>query len=244
MNAATWQRSWRGQASMASKATALETVRPRLSHAPPTLQASHHTQIQALLVIYHLSRPAGDPLGHPLTAMSGLDNSVIIIIAFTIITFISTINTITTINVITTITIMNTITTAITDISTKSPISTPPPNQDHHPHNWNDNHTCPQPPPSNHFCFQNPCLPATFPIPVSGLCLAHYVSGFDTSVVDHNLDGSNQYGIFQLNSAWWCDNGVTPTKNLCHIDCHGKAAMVIPWSPTWPYMQMAKLSKP
>uniref|UniRef100_G1Q6Q5 Uncharacterized protein n=2 Tax=Myotis lucifugus TaxID=59463 RepID=G1Q6Q5_MYOLU len=54
----------------------------------------------------------------------------------------------------------------------------------------------------------------------SGLCLAHYVSGFDTSVVDHNLDGSNQYGIFQLNSAWWCDNGVTPTKNLCHMECH------------------------
>ncbi|EPQ10624.1 Sperm acrosome-associated protein 5 [Myotis brandtii] len=52
------------------------------------------------------------------------------------------------------------------------------------------------------------------------LCLAHYVSGFDTSVVDHNLDGSNQYGIFQLNSAWWCDNGVTPTKNLCHMECH------------------------
>ncbi|CAK6449937.1 unnamed protein product [Pipistrellus nathusii] len=51
------------------------------------------------------------------------------------------------------------------------------------------------------------------------VCLAHYVSGFDTSVVDHNLDGSNQYGIFQLNSAWWCDNGVTPTKNLCHIEC-------------------------
>ncbi|XP_066212754.1 sperm acrosome-associated protein 5-like [Saccopteryx leptura] len=52
------------------------------------------------------------------------------------------------------------------------------------------------------------------------LCMAHYESGFDTSLVDHNLDGSRQYGIFQLNSAWWCDDGVTPTKNLCHIECN------------------------
>ncbi|XP_008047116.1 sperm acrosome-associated protein 5-like [Carlito syrichta] len=51
------------------------------------------------------------------------------------------------------------------------------------------------------------------------LCMAHYESGFDTSFVDHNLDGSSDYGIFQLNSAWWCDNGVTPTQNLCQMHC-------------------------
>ncbi|XP_006898974.1 PREDICTED: sperm acrosome-associated protein 5-like [Elephantulus edwardii] len=51
------------------------------------------------------------------------------------------------------------------------------------------------------------------------MCMAHYESGFDTSFVDHNPDGSSEYGIFQLNSAWWCDNGVTPTWNLCHMDC-------------------------
>ncbi|XP_004871981.2 sperm acrosome-associated protein 5 isoform X2 [Heterocephalus glaber] len=50
------------------------------------------------------------------------------------------------------------------------------------------------------------------------LCMAHYKSGFDTSFVDHNPDGSSEYGIFQLNSAW-CDNGITPTKNFCHMDC-------------------------
>ncbi|XP_011925528.1 PREDICTED: sperm acrosome-associated protein 5 isoform X2 [Cercocebus atys] len=54
----------------------------------------------------------------------------------------------------------------------------------------------------------------------AGLCMAHYESGFDTAFVDHNPDGSSEYGIFQLNSAWWCDNGITPTKNLCHMDCH------------------------
>ncbi|XP_024435750.3 sperm acrosome-associated protein 5-like [Desmodus rotundus] len=52
------------------------------------------------------------------------------------------------------------------------------------------------------------------------LCMAHYESGFDTSFMNHNPDGSSDYGIFQLNSAWWCDNGVTPTKNLCHMECH------------------------
>ncbi|XP_004282064.2 sperm acrosome-associated protein 5 [Orcinus orca] len=52
------------------------------------------------------------------------------------------------------------------------------------------------------------------------LCMAHYESGFDTSFVDHNPDGSSAYGIFQLNSTWWCDSGVTPTQNLCHMECH------------------------
>ncbi|KAM7225598.1 hypothetical protein CapIbe_023575 [Capra ibex] len=52
------------------------------------------------------------------------------------------------------------------------------------------------------------------------LCMAHYESGFDTSFMNHNPDGSSEYGIFQLNSAWWCYNGVTPTENLCHMDCH------------------------
>ncbi|XP_049623336.1 sperm acrosome-associated protein 5-like [Suncus etruscus] len=51
------------------------------------------------------------------------------------------------------------------------------------------------------------------------LCMAHYESGFDTSLLSHNIDGSSEYGIFQLNSAWWCDNGITPTHNLCHMNC-------------------------
>uniref|UniRef100_A0A6I8N1T8 Glycosyl hydrolases family 22 (GH22) domain-containing protein n=1 Tax=Ornithorhynchus anatinus TaxID=9258 RepID=A0A6I8N1T8_ORNAN len=52
-----------------------------------------------------------------------------------------------------------------------------------------------------------------------GLCLAFYASGFDTAAVDHNLDGSKDYGIFQLSSSWWCENEETPTQNLCHLDC-------------------------
>nr|XP_035967747.1 sperm acrosome-associated protein 5-like [Halichoerus grypus] len=51
------------------------------------------------------------------------------------------------------------------------------------------------------------------------LCMAHYESGFDTSFVGHNPDRSSKYGIFQLNSTWWCNDGITPTQNLCHIEC-------------------------
>ncbi|XP_038603729.1 sperm acrosome-associated protein 5-like [Tachyglossus aculeatus] len=51
------------------------------------------------------------------------------------------------------------------------------------------------------------------------LCLAFYASGFDTAAVDHNLDGSKDYGIFQLSSSWWCENEETPTQNLCHLAC-------------------------
>ncbi|XP_026955876.1 sperm acrosome-associated protein 5-like [Sagmatias obliquidens] len=67
---------------------------------------------------------------------------------------------------------------------------------------------------------QDPCPSATSPLPAPVLCMAHYESGFDTSFVDHNPDGSSAYGIFQLNSTWWCDSGVTPTQNLCHMECH------------------------
>jgi hypothetical protein len=71
--------------------------------------------------------------------------------------------------------------------------------------------------------------------------MAHYESGFDTSFVDHNPDGSSEYGIFQLNSAWWCDNGVTPTQNLCHMDCLGKTAPEDTWKPSLAPMYKRKV---
>ncbi|XP_077316097.1 lysozyme C-like isoform X1 [Lithobates pipiens] len=48
------------------------------------------------------------------------------------------------------------------------------------------------------------------------VCLAHHISGFDRSL--HN--SLTEYGIMQLNSYWWCDDGKTPgRKNLCGIKC-------------------------
>ncbi|KAM4691928.1 lysozyme C-like [Rhinophrynus dorsalis] len=48
------------------------------------------------------------------------------------------------------------------------------------------------------------------------MCLVHHASAYDTSL--HN--SVSEYGIFQINSYWWCDDGRTPgRKNLCGIPC-------------------------
>ncbi|XP_058863044.1 lysozyme C-like [Acipenser ruthenus] len=51
------------------------------------------------------------------------------------------------------------------------------------------------------------------------VCLAYYESGYNTAAVNRNTDGSTDYGIFQINSRWWCSNGVTSSSNACHISC-------------------------
>ncbi|XP_067408420.1 lysozyme C, milk isozyme-like [Emydura macquarii macquarii] len=51
------------------------------------------------------------------------------------------------------------------------------------------------------------------------VCLAFYESGFDTAAVGANADGSSDYGIFQINSGWWCQDDRTPSENLCHVHC-------------------------
>ncbi|KAG6921422.1 sperm acrosome associated 5 [Chelydra serpentina] len=55
------------------------------------------------------------------------------------------------------------------------------------------------------------------------LCLAFYASGFDTAAVGANADGSSDYGIFQINSGWWCQDTQSPSENLCHLRCRGEA---------------------
>ncbi|XP_077180555.1 lysozyme C-like [Paroedura picta] len=51
------------------------------------------------------------------------------------------------------------------------------------------------------------------------VCLAQHESGYRTDVVHDNGD-SRDYGIFQINSLYWCDDGRTPgTKNACQISC-------------------------
>uniref|UniRef100_A0A8C3IBP9 Sperm acrosome membrane-associated protein 3 n=1 Tax=Chrysemys picta bellii TaxID=8478 RepID=A0A8C3IBP9_CHRPI len=55
------------------------------------------------------------------------------------------------------------------------------------------------------------------------VCLAFYASGFDTEAVGANADGSSDYGIFQINSGWWCQDTKGPSENLCHVRCQGEA---------------------
>ncbi|KAF0031922.1 lysozyme C [Scophthalmus maximus] len=51
------------------------------------------------------------------------------------------------------------------------------------------------------------------------VCLSQWESSYNTRATNRNTDGSTDYGIFQINSRWWCDNGQTPTSNACGISC-------------------------
>ncbi|XP_075935835.1 lysozyme C-like [Anarhichas minor] len=50
------------------------------------------------------------------------------------------------------------------------------------------------------------------------VCLSKWESSYNTGATNHNTDGSTDYGIFQINSRWWCNNGQT-TSNACNIRC-------------------------
>ncbi|CAI9574236.1 unnamed protein product [Staurois parvus] len=51
------------------------------------------------------------------------------------------------------------------------------------------------------------------------ICLAYYESRYNTAAVNNN-GPSRDYGIFQINSKWWCNDGKTSNaKNACGISC-------------------------
>uniref|UniRef100_A0ABI7XXN7 Glycosyl hydrolases family 22 (GH22) domain-containing protein n=1 Tax=Felis catus TaxID=9685 RepID=A0ABI7XXN7_FELCA len=52
-----------------------------------------------------------------------------------------------------------------------------------------------------------------------GLCLAFVESNFNLSKVNENADGSFDYGIFQINSHYWCNDYKSHSENICHEDC-------------------------
>ncbi|XP_035040319.2 lysozyme C isoform X3 [Hippoglossus stenolepis] len=51
------------------------------------------------------------------------------------------------------------------------------------------------------------------------VCLSQWESNYNTGATNHNTDGSTDYGIFQINSRWWCNDNQTPTSNACNINC-------------------------
>ncbi|XP_063066630.1 lysozyme C II-like [Engraulis encrasicolus] len=54
------------------------------------------------------------------------------------------------------------------------------------------------------------------------VCLSKWESSYNTQAVNHNTDKdhSTDYGIFQINSKWWCNDGKTSrAKNACNINC-------------------------
>ncbi|XP_028640205.1 lysozyme C-2-like [Grammomys surdaster] len=53
------------------------------------------------------------------------------------------------------------------------------------------------------------------------LCLAQHESNYNTQATNYNPGGqSTDYGIFQINSRYWCNDGKTPKAvNACGISC-------------------------
>nr|XP_020022879.1 lysozyme C-like [Castor canadensis] len=53
------------------------------------------------------------------------------------------------------------------------------------------------------------------------MCIAKWESNYNTGATNYNPgDKSTDYGIFQINSRYWCDDGKTPgAKNACGVSC-------------------------
>ncbi|XP_003476138.1 lysozyme C [Cavia porcellus] len=53
------------------------------------------------------------------------------------------------------------------------------------------------------------------------MCLIKWESDYNTKATNYNPgDESTDYGIFQINSRYWCNNGKTPDAvDACHISC-------------------------
>ncbi|XP_055380046.1 lysozyme C-like [Condylostylus longicornis] len=51
------------------------------------------------------------------------------------------------------------------------------------------------------------------------VCIAEFESSFNTRAINHNnVDGSWDWGLFQINDRYWCDGG-KPTSNGCGVNC-------------------------
>nr|XP_020767406.1 lysozyme C-3-like [Odocoileus virginianus texanus] len=52
-------------------------------------------------------------------------------------------------------------------------------------------------------------------------CLTKWESGYNTKATNYNPSReSSNYGIFQINGKWWCDDGKTPKGvDGCHVSC-------------------------
>ncbi|XP_031517347.1 lysozyme-like protein 6 isoform X2 [Papio anubis] len=49
------------------------------------------------------------------------------------------------------------------------------------------------------------------------LCLAFVESKFNISKINENADGSFDYGLFQINGHYWCNDYRSHSENLCQI---------------------------
>ncbi|XP_027709981.1 lysozyme C-like [Vombatus ursinus] len=56
---------------------------------------------------------------------------------------------------------------------------------------------------------------------ISWVCLVEALSNLNTTATHYSpKDQSTDYGIFQINSRYWCDDGKTPNSlNRCGVNC-------------------------
>uniref|UniRef100_A0A8C9D3V7 Glycosyl hydrolases family 22 (GH22) domain-containing protein n=1 Tax=Panthera leo TaxID=9689 RepID=A0A8C9D3V7_PANLE len=65
-----------------------------------------------------------------------------------------------------------------------------------------------------------PFLATPFVLSDTGVCMAEHESNFNTQAFNgKNDNGSSDYGIFQINSKWWCKNNSSPSANACNTMC-------------------------
>uniref|UniRef100_A0A8C6TIR8 lysozyme n=1 Tax=Neogobius melanostomus TaxID=47308 RepID=A0A8C6TIR8_9GOBI len=51
------------------------------------------------------------------------------------------------------------------------------------------------------------------------VCMTRWESSYNTRAINHNRDNSTDYGVFQINSKWWCKDGGVSKANGCRIQC-------------------------
>ncbi|XP_054859098.1 lysozyme C-like [Eublepharis macularius] len=51
------------------------------------------------------------------------------------------------------------------------------------------------------------------------VCMAFHESSFNTDATHYDSDGSTDFGIFQINSRYWCQFGSERSSNICGIQC-------------------------
>nr|BAV13220.1 c-type lysozyme [Neolamprologus leleupi] len=52
------------------------------------------------------------------------------------------------------------------------------------------------------------------------VCLTKHESNYNTKAKNRNTNGSTDFGIFQINSRWWCNDRIIHSANGCNIDCN------------------------
>ncbi|XP_077185551.1 lysozyme C-like [Paroedura picta] len=52
------------------------------------------------------------------------------------------------------------------------------------------------------------------------VCMAYHESRYNTAATHYNdYDGSTDFGIFQINSRYWCQYGSESSANICRTPC-------------------------